>query len=556
MILIPIVTPSKLQRIAVQQWPGSSPRGTQERRAHYGSRKEFMSKLQVLSSLQQQQQQQHDASTPAPTPVPSPALAPAPTPTPARRTLVERSSSGNKSTSNDNDHNSRSNLDDDNTPASNKHSSLPSSSFTLSSSPSTLLDADAVSVLDRLELEIQSLRAVHPASTNSQKRSYVGVAPVRGNAFDTQWVAAMLIGSPAQEFSVVFDTGSSELWVSSTSCQACKTRRFNPLRSSTFHQSGQPWSLNYADDSRASGVLGADDITVAGITVKDQTFGMASINTGATAATGVDGIMGLGLESNSNMGNARTPVINMLLQNQIDQAIVSVWLNKASNQDASLSDGGVFIFGGVDPSLYTGSITFVPVTSSKDWQVTVDRIFIGRKELSVSSSASSAIVDTGSSYILFPDYLAVAFHRAIPNAQYDNKLGWLIPCALANSRSVGDLAFMIGGQKFSVPISDIVILRSEYNGYCLSAVDSWQELPGHGGQSGILLGDLFIKNQYVVFDYSKKQVGFAKKVETVPGGIGLNAKGIAGAGLYDLIAASRTRALIMIMAVTGLVSVL
>ncbi|KAG9322322.1 hypothetical protein KVV02_001614 [Mortierella alpina] len=418
-----------------------------------------------------------------------------------------------------------------------------------------LIPIAAPSKLQRLEQEIQSLRAEHPASTASQKRSYVGVAPVRGNSFDTQWVAAMLIGSPAQEFSVVFDTGSSELWVSSTSCQACKTRRFNPLRSSTFHQNGQPWSLNYADDSRASGVLGADDITVAGITVKDQTFGMASINTGSTAATGVDGIMGLGFESNSNMGNAKTPVINMLLQSQIDQAIVSVWLNKASNQDASLSDGGVFIFGGVDPSLYTGSITFVPVTSSKDWQVTVDRIFIGRKELSVSSSASSAIVDTGSSYILFPDYLAVAFHRAIPNSQYDTKLGWLIPCALANSRSVGDLAFMIGGQKFSVPLSDIVILRSEYNGYCLSAVDSWQELPGHGGQSGILLGDLFIKNQYVVFDYTKKQVGFAKKVETVPGGIGLNAKGTAGAGLKGLIADSRSSALVLVMAIAGLVSV-
>ncbi|CAO3566993.1 unnamed protein product [Mortierella alpina] len=512
-----------------------------------------MSKLQVLSSLQQQQQ--HDSSTPAPTPVPSSELAPAPPPTPARRTLVERSSSYNKSTNHDNDH-SRSSLDNDNTLSTNKHSSIPSSALTSSSSHSTLLEANVVSVLDSLELEIQSLRAEHPVSTNSQKRSYVGVAPVRGNSFDTQWVAAMMIGSPAQEFSVVFDTGSSEVWVSSTSCQACKTRRFNPLRSSTFHQSGQPWSLNYADDSRASGVLGADDITVAGITVKDQIFGMASINTGSTAATGVDGIMGLGLESNSNMGNARTPVVNMLLQSQIDQAIVSVWLNKASNQDASLSDGGVFIFGGVDPSLYTGTITFVPVTSSKDWQVTVDRIFIGRKELSVSSSASSAIIDTGSSYILFPDYLAVAFHRAIPNAQYDNKLGWLIPCALANSRSVGDLAFMIGGQKFSVPLSDIVILRSEYNGYCLSAVDSWQELPGHGGQSGILLGDLFIKNQYVVFDYTKKQVGFAKKIESVPGGIGLNAKGTAGAGLNELIAASRTRALLMIMAVTGLVSVL
>ncbi|KAF9200387.1 hypothetical protein BGZ59_003328, partial [Podila verticillata] len=189
-------------------------------------------------------------------------------------------------------------------------------------------------------------------------------------------------------------------------------------------------------------------------------------------------------------------------------------------------------------------ITYLPVTSSKDWQITVDQIFIGRKELSVSSSASNAIVDTGSSFILFPDYLATAFHRAIPNAQFDSKLGWLIPCNLANSRSVGDLTFVLGGVRFSVPISDIVILKSEYNSYCMSAVDSWSELAGHGGQSGILLGDLFIKNQYVVYDYQKRRIGFAEKVQLPAGGIGLNAKG-AGAGFKDCLKSSQWSAALM-----------
>lgn len=197
----------------------------------------------------------------------------------------------------------------------------------------------------------------------------------------------------------------------------------------------------------------------------------------------------------------------MVLQNQIDQPIVSVWLNKASNQDASLSNGGEFIFGGVDPSLHTGDITYLPVTSSKEWQISVDKLYIGRKELSLSKAASSAIVDTGSSYILFPDYLATAFHRAIPNSQYDSKLGWLIPCRLANSRTVGDLTFVLKGEEFSVPISDIVILKSEYNEYCLSAIDSWQELPGHGSQSvsalvtSLVLMRSFLKTPQLIFSF-------------------------------------------------------
>ncbi|KAF9574849.1 hypothetical protein BGW38_008282, partial [Lunasporangiospora selenospora] len=246
-----------------------------------------------------------------------------------------------------------------------------------------------------------------------------------------------------------------------------------------------------------------------------------------TAFTGVDGIMGLGFDTSAGTGGAQTVVTNMLLQNQIDEPIVSVWLNKMENQDPKSLNGGFFIFGGVDPSLFTGPITYAPVTSSKSWEIKLDKIFLGKRELELSSSARRTIIDTGSSYILFPEYLTTAFHRAIPNAQYDERLGWLVPCTLANSKSVGNLAFVISGQRFQVPLSDIVILRSAFKGMCLSAIDSWSESGDYGGQSGILLGDLFIKNQYIVYDYGKKQIGFAEKVELPSRGLGLNANGEA-----------------------------
>ncbi|KAF9096332.1 hypothetical protein BGX29_008617 [Mortierella sp. GBA35] len=523
LVILPLATTAspKLHRISVKQYPGESPRASQELRAHHGSRVAFMSKLHQYNDIKQNMPPPSTENTP-----------PSGTPSPQPHLTV--------------------NNNDDTTDPNPKRALY--SSQAMPTTPDSKAEGRpedneehdptvmSVSFLDKIDQELEELLRTHSQPKPKPKRALVGLAPLRGNSLDTQWVAAMEIGSPFQQFSVVFDTGSSDLWIPSTSCQSltCMTlRRYNPSQSSTYLQDGRPWSINYADDTQVSGVLAKDRVKVAGITVTDQTFGMASINTGSTAATGVDGILGLGFNSNSEMSNVNTLITNMIHQGQIDQPIVSVWLNKAIDQDASLSNGGQFIFGGVDPSYYTGPITYLPVTSSKDWQIKIDQVFIGRKELSLSSSASSAIVDTGSSYILFPDYLATAFHRAIPNAQYDNKLGWWVPCTLAKSTSVGDLTFVLGGQKFNVPLSDIVILKSAFNGYCLSAIDSWQELAGHGGQSGILLGDLFIKNQYVVYDYEKERIGFAQKVDIAPSGIGLNVKNIAGSGLEALRATSK-----------------
>ncbi|KAF9900629.1 hypothetical protein EC991_007075, partial [Linnemannia zychae] len=355
---------------------------------------------------------------------------------------------------------------------------------------------DVLSQLDKLNKEFL------------QKRAYVGVAPVRGNIGDTQWVAAMLIGTPPQEFSVVFDTGSSDL---------------------TFRAENTQWSINYADKSWAQGVLGVDNITVAGIKVLDQTIGLASVNTGSSPTdldNVIDGILGLGFDSDSDIDGFKTPVTNMIQQNLIDQAIVSVWLNKAEDQDASLSYGGQFIFGGVDPSLYREPITYVPVTSNTHWQVAVDKVIFDNKQLDMPRSSTYAIVDTGSSYIILPDDLAEAFHRQIPKATYDKAIGWIIPCTVGKSRSI-NLTFVLGGRNFSVPLSDIVLLQTGFQGRCLSAIDTWSETTGRDSQSQILLGDLFIKNQYVVYDYGNRTIGFAEKVPNAPGGIGLNAQNSA-----------------------------
>ncbi|KAB0357739.1 hypothetical protein FD754_001895 [Muntiacus muntjak] len=74
------------------------------------------------------------------------------------------------------------------------------------------------------------------------------------------YIGSITIGTPPQQFQVVFDTGSSDLWVPSVYCQSssCSTHNtFNPTQSSTFQDVRRTVNLSFGS-GRMSGYLGSD----------------------------------------------------------------------------------------------------------------------------------------------------------------------------------------------------------------------------------------------------------------------------------------------------------
>ncbi|XP_008578662.1 PREDICTED: cathepsin E isoform X2 [Galeopterus variegatus] len=190
------------------------------------------------------------------------------------------------------------------------------------------------------------------------------------NYLDNEYFGTISIGSPPQNFTVIFDTGSSNLWVPSVYCTspACKTHtRFYPSQSSTYTALGNSFSIQYGTGS-LSGITGVDQVSVEGLTVIGQKFGESVTEPGQTFVDAeFDGILGLGYPSLAVGGV--TPVFdNMMAQNLVGLPMFSVYLSSDS-EDGSRSE---LTFGGYDHSHFSGSLNWVPVTKQGYWQITLD----------------------------------------------------------------------------------------------------------------------------------------------------------------------------------------
>ncbi|OBZ82782.1 Mucorpepsin [Choanephora cucurbitarum] len=203
----------------------------------------------------------------------------------------------------------------------------------------------------------------------------------------SQYLVQVGIGTPAQNFTVTLDTGSSDLWVPSTQCPQsnCPFYRFDPSKSSTLKQLNAPFAIQYGIGS-VNGTYYTDTVTVGGATVQNQQFGLASMtedimqadpsaggpgssapdsyNTSSNQNVEGNGILGLGYpgltQANSQGEGAYNPfVFNLVAQNIISDPIFSIFLNSVSETGWS----GEIIFGGIDDSKFDGNLTYLPVAS-------------------------------------------------------------------------------------------------------------------------------------------------------------------------------------------------
>jgi len=325
---------------------------------------------------------------------------------------------------------------------------------------------------------------------------------VLSDVMNAQYFGEVGIGTPPQMFRVIFDTGSSNLWVPSQHCSlfniACRThRKYKDSHSSTFVKNGTSFSIQYGTGS-LTGYISQDSVKMGDMTITNQLFAEAISEPGYTfVAAKFDGILGMGFPTIAVTG--APPVFNnMIDQGLVDEPVFAFWLNR----DATAEKGGELTLGGTDPDHYKGNITWTDVTMSAYWEFHVDAMVFGTEDL--CAGGCNAIADTGTSMLTGPTD-AVAKIIQVTGATSVSGVS-MVDCDKVST--LPTFTITISGNKFPLTPQQYVLQVSEMGQtVCLLGIMG-MDIPAPAGPLWIL-GDVFHGPYYTVYDMGNARVGFA-----------------------------------------------
>lgn len=339
-----------------------------------------------------------------------------------------------------------------------------------------------------------------------------------GNAYNTEYYGSIKIGS-SQTFKILFDTASSNLWVPSVQCPAdscLQLQRYDSSLSSSYVANGSAFEIQYATRNNQAtilkGFLSTDTVQLAGLSIKGQTFAeITSLPPDVFSRSNFDGIFGLGFEQIS-IGDVKPPMYNLIEQELISQPTFSFYLNR-NNTGSIDSNGGTLLLGPSDPTLYSGCLTYVPLSKIGYWQFTVASIVLGSSNKLCSKC--EAIVDVGTSLIVAPRAALQSINAQLGLTEADKRDGvYTLPCSRVST--LPSITFNIGRRDFVLPPASYVV---QYKDVCVSGFtsldDGSAELTDDRGTDYAniwVLGDVFMGPFYMEFDMEYKRVGIAPKI--------------------------------------------
>jgi hypothetical protein len=347
-------------------------------------------------------------------------------------------------------------------------------------------------------------------------------------AYKTAYFGEVQVGTPAQAFTAVFDTGSGHVILPRTSChsEACsKHRRYDSATSTTAKDIKHDGSiLSIHDTDRDQVVVSFGTGKVTGEFVQDVVcIGGPETNCAsmrvvlATEMTedpfsyfAFDGVIGLGLDS-LRLNPEFSFFGEMISQNAQMLPQFSVFLSRQEGGQSLIT------FGGVDKRRASSEIQWAPVAMAElgYWQVQIKQVRIGETVLDdCAHGECRAVLDTGTSLLGVPRESSRSMHRLLarPVDSEDKAIGD-IDCRKVPGHSID---FDLGDIVVSLPVEDYsrpapLNMTTPNNGtslVCRSLLLPVDMKPPFGPKL-FIWGEPILRRYLTVYDLGEKRIGFS-----------------------------------------------
>jgi len=348
-------------------------------------------------------------------------------------------------------------------------------------------------------VKIPIKKVQQPSMIRGPKTYNFGDTPIVIHDFqNAQYYGPVTVGGV--EFQVIFDTGSSNLWIPSKDCTNCG--RFKPAydhdKSPNYVANGSKFNIQYGSGP-VSGFFSQDSVTLGDKTVSNVLFAEVTDVKGLGLAYKIgkfDGILGLAFDT---ISINQVPVVFdlMIQQGLVEEPVFTFYLT---------SDGtdGEMDLGGIDTAHYTGEINYIPLIDTTYWSCKLDGIrFQGTSEK--LTTVGKAILDTGTSLLAGPKRDIKALAQKLGASELAGTGEYTIDCG--KTKSLPTISITLGGIDYNLDGSDYII---DNQGTCLLGFVGIN-IPPPAGPLWIL-GDVFIRKYFTVFDYGNLRLGFATAV--------------------------------------------
>lgn len=313
-----------------------------------------------------------------------------------------------------------------------------------------------------------------------------------GRIHKTAYWGSVSLGTPPQQFKVIFDTGSGNLIVPSSSCTVAGCaphRKYQKNASSTGtavqNEKGEGSSEISFGTGQIAGDFFRDKMCIGESLCIDSSFIAADRETTEPfQSIPFDGIMGLGFKDLS-MGDGFNIVDDLNSKGQLPAGQISFYLTDGGDSEVT--------FGGYRSEQMASDIVWAPVKKESYWQVSIDDITFNNVPKNLCSGGCEVAVDTGTSMLAGPSDLVDKLSSMV-NAKSD----------CSNFDSLPMLGFQIGDKVLNLKPDDYMDKAASDCSFSLMSLD----VPPPKGPL-FIFGDPFLRRFVTIFDRSVPRVGFA-----------------------------------------------